>query len=114
MNKHRGSNAWLREQAKARILLRFGMKVARLQLEASRLFMFEHPVGAKSWRDRTVQRVSKLHNVRFVRLDQCMVGLRDRVSQKLDKKPTYIMTNSRRIAVQLDIRCDGKHEHQHV
>ena len=79
MNKRRGSNAWLREQAKARILLRFGVKVARLQLEAGRLYMFEHPVGA--WRDRTVQHVSKLHNVRVVRLDQCMVGLRDRVSE---------------------------------
>ena len=114
MNRKRGSNAWLREQAKARILLRFGMRVAQRQIECGRLFMFEHPVGAVSWKDRTVVHVSKQDTVQTVRLDQCMVGLRDRVSQKPHMKPTYIMTNSQHIARELSIRCDRSHVHEHV
>ena len=114
MNRKRDSNAWLREQAKARILLRFGMRVAQRQIECGRLFMFEHPVGAVSWKDRTVVHVSKQDTVQTVRLDQCMVGLRDRVSQKPHMKPTYIMTNSQHIARELSIRCDRSHVHEHV
>ena len=107
MNPNPGSNKWMREQAKAKIMLRFAMQVAKEQIDNGRLFMFEHPVGSKAWIDRSVMQIAKQVGVHIVSLDQRMVGLQDHESGKPHKKPTYIMTNSEHIATQLNIQCDG-------
>ena len=54
------------------------MKTARIQIDRGRLFMFEHLVGAQSWNDRAVMQIARHEGVRIVRLDQGMVGLKDR------------------------------------
>ena len=90
------------------------MRLAKLQLDESRLFMFEHPLGAESWKDRSVLQIAKHVCVRVVRLDQCMVGLRDLRSKKPHMKPTYIMTNSEHVAQQLEVRCDKTHEYEPI
>ena len=114
MNPQRGSNRWMRERVKAKVMLRLAMRLAKLPLGEGRLFMFEHPLGAESWKDRSVLQIAKHVCVKVVRLDQCMVGLRDVQSKKLHMKPTYIMTNSEHVAQQLELRCDKTHEHEPI
>ena len=51
------------------------MQIAEQQVRQGNLFLLEQPHSAKSWQDRHVQRVSKLHGIGSVIFDKCMFHL---------------------------------------
>ena len=111
---YRGSAGWIQKIYQARVLLRFAMQVAVQQIELGGLFVFEHPQGALSWNERCVEKVRKHVGVECVTVDQCMFGLKDKVSKLPHRKRTRIMSNSSCICQALQRVCDGSHVHQHL
>ena len=96
--------------------MKFVIQLYRKQLEAGRVFLHEHPASAKSWSLAEVQDLAREQGVTIYRADQCMYGLktwaRGRKEMVAAKKPTKFMTNSRALGRQLEMKCDGKHQHQ--
>ena len=80
-------------------------------------FLHEHPSGALSWRTKPILRLLKSVGVHSAVNDQCMFGLTvngEGGEPMLAKKPTRWMTNSICMVDALNVRCDGKHKHQHL
>ena len=55
----------------AMILLTFGITVCPDQQIRGKLYMFEHPWSAMSWRQNVIQRVLRLPSTYVARTDQC-------------------------------------------
>ena len=51
--------------------LDFALKLCEIQARAGRLFMFEHPVAARSWSLKLVKRLYKYARVTSVDFDFC-------------------------------------------
>ena len=98
--------------------MKFVVQLYRNQLSAGRVFLHEHPAGAKSWGLAEVQKLGTEAGVAIYHADQCMYGLKTwgngRAQPVAAKKPTKFMTNSQAMANQLNKRCRGDHEHQHL
>ena len=56
--------------------MRFMVSIYKMQVEAGRVFLHEHPAQARSWHMKEVQRMMKEQGVVLVEADQCMVGLK--------------------------------------
>ena len=112
--KHWDSREWLKKLYQGKIFLRYAMQLCEEQMGRGDLFVFEHPLHAKSWKDVAVERVRHHPNVQHVRMDQCMFGLKDRENHKPHQKSTGIMTNSKHIAEAVNKLCDHSHEHQPI
>ena len=69
------------------------------------IFVFEHPLRPKSWNDVCMQRLLKNDQVHRVAADQCMFGLKNRISKKRHRKSTDIMTNSKHVAQEMELKC---------
>ena len=110
----RNLKGYLQKLSEGKMLLRFAMELYKDQMDRGDLFLFEHPQGAKSWSDPSVQKL--LHDSRVYKetLDQCMYGLKDHVSGKPHRKRTGIMVNCESVAKRLRTMCDRIHEHEHV
>lgn len=90
--------------------LRFALEICEVQAKAGRLFLFEHPVQARSWRLGLVKRLFKYKKVCTVDFDFCQLGMQSEGHPV--KKRTRIMTNSPRIASRLArFQCDNTHWH---
>ena len=81
--------------------------------------MHEHPWSAKSWALEKVERLLKNPAVTLVQGHMCRFGMeavKDRSSGTMGpvKKPTGFMTSSPCIARELEMRCEGGHEHVHL
>ena len=91
----------------------FCVELYKLQLEAGRLFLHEHPHGASSW-DLKVM-MDLLADPRVVKVlgDQCMYGHVTEVKGVVlpVKKTTGFATNCPDIASELSLRCDRSHQH---
>lgn len=95
--------------------LRHAMACARAQVMAGRFFAFEHPARASSWRQDCVQQVLRMPGVVVCTFDQCMLGLRSKVSGVPMRKRTKIMTNSAALAGLLAGKmCTRCHQHQTI
>lgn len=95
--------------------LEHSMECARIQIENGAYFCFEHPAGASSWDTDCVRAISKRLGVRIVSFDQCMFGLRSKVSGQPMRKRTKLMTNSPSIYTAFHGRyCDRSHLHQSI
>ena len=112
--RNRNSKEWLKRLYEGRVLLRFAMRTADQRRRAGKHFLFEQPKRATSWQDRTVQQMMRHEGVEVFDMDQCMFGLKDRISHMPHQKGTRIMTTSKHIKNRLWKACDGKHSHQHV
>lgn len=98
--------------ADAHCMLDFAMYIAKRQLAAGRLFAHEHPVGASSWKRRSVTELLLDPTVYKVNFDQCRLGLRTPSGEKALQKRTTIMTNSailRDIFAPLQCNCTEAH-----
>ncbi|CAE7419175.1 unnamed protein product, partial [Symbiodinium pilosum] len=100
------------EEAQGRQHLDFAVALANLQIENGRGFLFEHPLGAKSWRTASLRRLATNQAVFTVQLDMCAFGLQG--TQGLHKKPTLLLTNVEELASTLARRCNQQHEHQPI
>ena len=90
--------------------LDFAMKMCEIHAKACRLFVFEHPVQARSWSLSLVKRLFKYKNVTTVDFDFCQLGMHSEGYPA--KKRTRIMTNSLCISRRLSrFQCDNSHRH---
>ncbi len=92
----------------------FAAKLCRIQLDAGRRFMIEHPVAATSWSLQCLQELINETGVKRTNFDFCMVGMQatDQDGEGAAKKRTGVLSNSEEISKALEDRqCDKKHRH---
>ena len=77
----------------ARLHLRFAVELYKTQMEEGRLFVHEHPWGAKSWLEEEIKELIQKPGVILVKGDQCRFGLMSKEGEVV-KKPTGFLTNS--------------------
>ena len=97
--------------------LHFVASLYKIQLNAGRHFLHEHPAGATSWNDDWIQQILKHGRVSSVISDQCEYGLLTPDAQGNPapaKKPTRWMSSSPEMIKRLSRRCSKTHVHQHL
>ena len=105
--------------AYARKHLELCIKLYRIQLDAGRYFLHEHPATATSWQEGVVKKLMTEEAVERVMGDQCRYGLSTKDGSVIGpaKKPTGFMTNSVCIARRLMKKCPNttrRQVHQHI
>ena len=95
-----------REYIKAMEHLRFVCMLYKIQAEAGRFFLHEHPVAASSWKDLCISEVLNIPGVRRVDGDQCQLGQQTENGDPV-KKPTGWMSNAEEVLHMLRERCGG-------
>ena len=96
-------------------LLQVSMMLAKSQLVAGRVFVFEHPAYADSWKEEVVMSMARKKGVETVIFDQCCFGACTKITKTPVQKSTKFMTNSSKVAdVFRGRRCLGDHEHQQL
>ena len=104
---------YLRNLIQAKVLLRFGVEIAKEVASYGGYFVFEHPVTSKAWSDRVLQQLMMREDVVLAKGDQCMFGLQSKTGVPR-RKSTGWCTNSSEIAEMLTVKCDGTHEHDMI
>ena len=97
-----------------RLHLRFMAQIYMLQVEAGRMFLHEHPAGARSWGGPIMAPLINHPDVPISDSDQCQYGQTttdDNGQQYAAKKPTRWMSNSHFMLARLRKKCPGKHPH---
>ena len=96
--------------------VRFCIRLYRLQRNAGRYFLHEHPRTATSWKMEEVQELLHMPDILRAESDQCRFGLTTVVKgeELLAKKPTSFLTNSWAIERELSKKCQGDHVHGHL
>ena len=97
--------------------LHFVISLYKMQLDAGRHFLHEHPHGASSWRDGIMRKLLNHPRVNTVVSDQCQHGLvtpGDNGQSMPAKKPTMWASSSPHMLKRLNMRCPGDHDHQHL
>eukprot|EP00969_Alexandrium_andersonii_P067153 2962461-Alexandrium_andersonii.AAC.1 len=103
-NEHRmNSTVLARRRGEADVLLEFAMVCATVQVQAHRMFYFEHPQAATSWAHPAVLRVQSLPGVFTVDFHQCAFGLKAPSGLPI-RKATRFLTNS----FEIRARFEGK------
>ena len=96
--------------------MRFVIGLYRKQVQEGRVFLLEHPKNAKSWMMEEVKRLASKEGVSIVESDQCMFGLTTWGGQQVEASPREeayeVHGESKAIGVELNKRCDGRHQHQ--
>ena len=86
----------------------------RIQSNAGRYWLHEHPWSAKSWKEPVVTQMLQDLEAMVVQCHQCQLGqvaMRADGSNGAVKKPTGFATNSWCLAEELDKKCPGEHDH---
>ena len=89
----------------------------KLQLDAGRHFVHEHPTGATSWNDEWIQRLRGHPSADVVTSDLCEYGLLTPESNGIPtnaKKPKRWTSSSPHMLKRRSRRCNGDHNHQHL
>jgi len=94
--------------AEALKLLNFAVRVCEEQRKAGRLFVFEHPLSATSWKTTELRALMKKEDVYETVVHQCMYGLTTKCGDEEGPamKPTRFITNSKAIQDKLNLKCD--------
>ena len=81
----------------ARVHLDFTMRLITIQHNRGGYFVFEHPAGATSWQERSVQKVLRETGATVTTFDQCQIGLKTRVEgvEGPARKRTTLMSTTR-------------------
>ena len=93
--------------------LNFMCKIYKIQIDAGRWLLHEHPVTAGSWKERCILDVMREGGVRTTVTDQCMFGLTTTTTTSTGRarKRTRFMSNAGCILDELSVTCDGSHFH---
>ena len=77
-------------------LINFSVKVAKLQMEKNRHFLFEHPLSASSWKLRSLEDLRQEEGVYSAVMHMCAFGLTttDSLGVAPALKPTRVFTNA--------------------
>jgi hypothetical protein len=113
LNEARSKDVAAVRRAKIRAILHidFVIELYYDQLADGRYFLHEHPEHATSWQLTQMKNLMEAEGVIRVCGDQCQFGAEhQRGARRGDpvKKPTGFLTNSRRVAEALDVRCQGR------
>ena len=101
--------------AEGRLHLEFMIQMYRIQLEACRFFLHEHPSTAASWDEEHMSQLCSDPRVLSVTSHQCEFGLTTPGpdGQPMPAlKPTRWISNSRHMILRLSRRCSKMHKHQ--
>ena len=93
--------------ARAKVHMDFVCRLYKMQIQAGRYFLHEHPATATSWELKCVQEVLHMDGVDVVHGDQCQYGQVNGNKQPI-KKGTGWMANSKEILRALRKRCKGR------
>ena len=86
-------------------------ELALWQIKRGKYFACEHPLEAESWQEEEIQKLERMEGIHKAKCDMCRFGL-SVSGDKLDKKPTGILTNSEEIFSQMSKRCTEDHVHE--
>ena len=103
-----------RRKTAARVHIEFVVGLYRIQHEAGRLFVHEHPWAASSWKEPAICQLSEELGITKVRGDMCRFGMTQITregKEELVKKGTGFLTNSPQVAKELSKVCNGGHPH---
>ena len=102
-----------REWIKAVRMVNVAVKMAEIQLNAGRHFLFEHPLTAASWRLPSLRRLRQRAGVCECHFHMCAYGLTSTANGVIGpaRKATRVLTSSTAIRDQLQRRCPGDHQH---
>ena len=118
--KRGGDPQWMaafeKKLEQAKVHVRFCCLLYRMQAQAGRYWLHEHPWLARSWGMPEVQELLRDPRTNLVEAHLCQFGLTTPLKDGSEgtapaKKPTGFMTNSWLIARALDKRCHDDHLH---
>ena len=94
-------------------MVNVAVRLGELQLDGGRDFVFEHPLGASSWRLPSLRRLRRRAGVCEATVHMCMHGLKaeDKEGIAPAMKPTRILTSSVAIRDSVARVCDRSHRH---
>ena len=97
-------------------MLEFAVELCELQRQASRGFLFEHPLTASSWGRECLKKLAAKSDVYTVKMDMCCFGMvsRDAQGEGLVRKTTQLLTNVTEVSDAMRRRCEGGHRHVHL
>ena len=105
--KHWSDEKYKEIMTRARLHLRFTMRLYRKQAQAGRYFVHEHPAYATSWDEPGTREIRGMPGVGTVLAHQCQHGMVDPVTKHPIKKPTRYMSNSPHILKAMAQTCWG-------
>lgn len=85
----------------------FVCELYRIQLDAGRYFLHEHPAGATSWQLECIRELRQQDSVERVTGDQCQYGQADAAGDPI-RKATGWMSNSEEVLRALSDKCPGR------
>ena len=93
--------------------MQFAVKLYRIQHEAGRFFLHEHPASASSWKLPEMQSLMTDLGIKKTSSHMCRFKMmsEDEQGRGLVKKPTGFLTNSDHMKQALDKQCLGGHRH---
>jgi len=99
--------------AEAVKLLEFAIEMCQIQAQAGRIFVFEHPAYARSWRLPCMETLRELKGAQEVIFHMCQFGMtmKDQSGEGPVMKATRVCTNSTAIRDKLDRKCGRDHRH---
>ena len=95
-------------------MINVAVKIAEIQLQQGRHFVFEHPLTASSWRLPSLRRLRDRAGVFEATVHMCMFGLETTGqfgATTPAMKPTRILTSSMAVRDKIRRTCDGSHSH---
>lgn len=90
--------------------VRLAASVCKWQHKCGRWFLFEHPATSRAWQEEEMQELMQLAGVYVCRFDMCAYGMK--IADGFNRKPTMAVTNSKKIALELQRKCPGGHQHE--
>ena len=118
MNYKKMDSEVVREKlAEGRAHLQFMCSLYRMQTDANRYYLHEHPATALSWKEDVIDALARRPETMVVTAHQCQYGLvtpseEDPSIMMPALKPTKFLTNSPLMASQLQLKCKRDHKHQ--
>eukprot|EP00435_Cladocopium_sp_Y103_P071135 s185_g36.t2 len=88
------------------------VEVCVWQDERDKVFLLEHPLPSRAWAEECVQELIQRPGIYVCQTDMCQYGMK--VRKLPNKKATRWVTNSKHVAMELQRRCNGEHEHEHL
>ena len=102
-----------RKLVEARIHLAFCAELYKMQIDANRYYLHEHPTSASSWKEASIQTIINHPNNFATRIHMCAYNMKipDEQGNEYVYKPTQFLSNSPLIAARLERKCDKTHKH---
>ena len=93
--------------------IRFAIKIDRMQADAGRWFLHEHPNSASSWKLPEMLELMNQLGIQRTVAHMCRYGMKasDSMGSGRVKKPTGFLTNSEFLRDHLSNKCLGGHRH---